>query len=120
MVTPLAAPNDFVRTFRLDKAGVRGRQVRLGNALNTVLVQHDYPAPVSHLLGELIALSTLLASTIKYDGVFTIQTRGDGPLSMTVADVTNAGKLRGYADFDPDAVTAALGGKEEVSVPRLL
>ena len=119
-VTLSPAPHDFVRTFRLDKAGVRGRQVRLGNAPNTVLVQHDYPAPVSHLLGELIALSTLLASTIKYDGVFTVQTRGDGPLSMTVADVTNAGTLRGYADFDPDAVTAALSGGEEGSVPRLL
>lgn len=119
-VAPEVAADDFVRTFRLDKAGVRGRQVRLGDALNTVLVQHDYPDPVSRLLGELIALSTLLASTIKYDGVFTVQTRGDGPLSMTVADVTSDGALRGYADFDPDAVAAALADGEEGSVPRLL
>ena len=119
-VAPEVATDDFVRTFRLDKAGVRGRQVRLGDALNTVLVQHDYPDPVSRLLGELIALSTLLASTIKYDGVFTVQTRGDGPLSMTVADVTSDGALRGYADFDPDAVAAALADGEEGSVPRLL
>ena len=119
-VAPEVAADDFVRTFRLDKAGVRGRQVRLGDALNTVLVQHDYPDPVSRLLGELIALSTLLASTIKYDGVFTVQTRGDGPLSMTVADVTSDGTLRGYADFDPDAVAAALADGEEGSVPRLL
>jgi len=119
-VAPEVAADDFVRTFRLDKAGVRGRQVRLGDALNTVLVQHDYPDPVSRLLGELIALSTLLASTIKYDGVFTVQTRGDGPLSMTVADVTSDGALRGYADFDPDAVAAALADGGEGSVPRLL
>ena len=119
-VAPEVAADDFVRTFRLDKAGVRGRQVRLGDALNTVLVQHDYPDPVSRLLGELIALSTLLASTIKYDGVFTVQTRGDGPLSMTVAGVTSDGALRGYADFDPDARAAALADGEEGSVPRLL
>ncbi|MDA0228762.1 MAG: Hsp33 family molecular chaperone HslO [Proteobacteria bacterium] len=119
-IAPNASPDDFVRSFRLDKAGVRGRQVRLGNALNTVLVQHDYPAPVSRLLGELIALSTLLASTIKYDGVFTVQTRGDGPLSMMVADITSSGTLRGYADFDSDALAAALAAGEEGSVPRLL
>jgi len=115
-----AATDDFVRTFRLDAAGVRGRQVRLGSALNTVLAQHNYPEPVSRLLGELIALSSLLASTIKYDGVFTVQTRGDGPLRMMVADVTSAGTLRGYADFDPDVLTDAMVGSGENSVPRLL
>ena len=119
-MTGIAAKDDFVRTFRLDAAGVRGRQVRLGSALNTVLEQHDYPDPVSRLLGELIALSALLASTIKYDGVFTVQTRGDGPLGMMVADVTSAGALRGYADFHADILRAALAGAEEGSVPRLL
>lgn len=119
-MTGIAAKDDFVRTFRLDAAGVRGRQVRLGSALNTVLEQHDYPDPVSRLLGELIALSALLASTIKYDGVFTVQTRGDGPLGMMVADVTSAGALRGYADFHADILRAALAGGEEGSVPRLL
>ncbi len=116
----IAASDDFVRSFRLDAAGVRGRHVRLGGALNTVLEQHDYPAPVSFLLGELIALSALLASTIKYDGVFTVQTRGDGPLHMMVIDVTSAGALRGYADFDAAALGTALAGGEESSVPRLL
>ena len=116
----IAASDDFVRSFRLDAAGVRGRHVRLGGALNTVLAQHDYPAPVSRLLGELIALSALLASTIKYDGVFTVQTRGDGPLHMMVVDITSAGALRGYADFDAAALRTALAGGEESSVPRLL
>ena len=115
-----AASDDFVRSFRLDAAGVRGRHARLGNALNTVLEQHDYPAPVSRLLGELIALSAVLASTIKYDGVFTVQTRGDGPLGMMVADVTSTGALRGYADFDQAAIAAASADGEDGSVPRLL
>ena len=115
-----AASDDFVRSFRLDAAGVRGRHVRLGKALNTVLEQHDYPVLVSRLLGELIALSALLASTIKYDGVFTVQTRGDGPLGMMVADVTSAGALRGYADFDQAAIDAASADGEDGSVPRLL
>ena len=119
-MTGIAATDDFVRTFRLDAAGVRGRQVRLGSALNTVLAQHDYPAPVSRLLGELIALSSLLASTIKYNGVFTVQTRGNGPLHMMVADVTSAGALRGYADFDADILNAALADDENGSIPRLL
>ncbi len=112
--------DDFVRTFRLDAAGVRGRQVRLGGALDTILTQHDYPLPVSRLLSELIALAALLSSTIKYDGVFTVQTSGDGPLRMMVADVTSAGALRGFADFDADALAALPAEEEDGSVPRLL
>ena len=119
-MSTIAASDDFVRSFRLDAAGVRGQHVRLGNALNTVLEQHDYLAPVSRLLGELIALSALLASTVKYDGVFTVQTRGDGPLGMMVADVTSTGALRGYADFDQTAIAAALADGEGDSVPHLL
>lgn len=119
-MSDLPASDDFVRTFRLDTAGVRGRQVRLGAALHTILLQHEYPAAVSTLLGELMALSALLASTIKYDGVFTVQTRSDGPLKMMVVDVTSIGDARGYADFDEAAIAAVTAGDEENTVPRLM
>jgi molecular chaperone Hsp33 len=55
--------------------------------------------------------------TLKYEGVFTIQVKGDGPVRLMVADVTTAGALRGYAQFDVGRV-AALGGGAP-SVPRL-
>jgi len=119
-VSDLPASDDFVRTFRLDTAGVRGRQVRLGAALNTILLQHEYPAAVSSLLGELMALSALLASTIKYDGVFTVQTRSNGPLKMMVVDVTSAGDVRGYADYDAAAIADMTARGEENTVPRLM
>jgi molecular chaperone Hsp33 len=120
MNAPAARHDDFVRTFRLAAAGVRGRQVRLGASLHAILRQHDYPPAVSRLLGELMALGALLASTIKYDGVFTVQTRGDGPLTMMVADVTSSGEVRGYADFDDAALTAALAAGDDNTVPRLM
>ena len=119
MSTPIVSDN-FVRTFRLEAAGARGRQVRLGEALHTILQQHDYPAEISRLLGELMALSALLASTIKYDGVFTVQTRSDGPIKMMVVDVTSAGEMRGYADFDAAELAPALAGEGENTVPRLM
>ncbi len=119
MTTP-AIRDDFVRTFRLEAAGARGRQVRLGQALHTILQQHDYPPEVSRLLGELIGLSALLASTIKYDGVFTVQTRCDGPIKMMVVDVTSAGEMRGYADFDGADLALVLESGGENSFPRIM
>lgn len=92
--------DDAVLPFQIDSSGLRGRSARLGAALDAILDRHDYPAPVAGLLGETVTLAALLASTLKYDGVFTLQTKGDGPVSLMVADVTSAGDIRGYARFD--------------------
>ncbi len=112
------ASDDVVRPFRLGRHGVRGRHVRLGAAVDIVLGQHAYPRTVSALLGEMMALGAVLASSLKFEGVFSIQTKSDGPVRMMVADITSAGAVRGYADFDRAALAAAATG--EGSVPRLL
>lgn len=111
--------DDVVQPFQLDTARVRGRFVRLGPALGTIIAPHGYPAEVASLLAESITMASALASGLKYDGIFTLQTRGDGPVPTMVSDVTSDGGLRGYARFDParltEAVTATHG-----PVPRLL
>src|SRR5579875_335701 len=105
--TPAPSPDDLVQPFRIDPFALRGRLVRLGPALDRILPQHDYPAPVATLLGEAIVLAVLLAGALKYDGVFTLQTKGDGPVRMLIADVSTAGAVRGYAQFDADRLPRA-------------
>lgn len=114
--------DDLVLPFRLGRTAMRGRLVRLGPAVDRVLRQHAYPLAVSHLLGELLALGGVLATTIKYDGIFTLQTRSDGAVHLMVVDVTSAGEIRGYADFDRAALEVALAeaGEDRPSLPRLL
>jgi molecular chaperone Hsp33 len=122
-MTPPPAPpaDDLVLPFRVGAAGLRGRLVRLGPAIDRILSQHDYPEPVAALLGEAITLAVVLAGALKYDGVFTLQTKGDGPIRLIVADVSTDGAVRGYAQYDQkklDVVMAA--GATTLSVPRLL
>lgn len=115
------ATDDIVQPFRVGAMGATGRHVRLGPSIDRALSQHAYPEPVSTLLGEFMALAVTLASVIKYDGVFIVQSSGDGPVRMVVADVTSDGTLRGYADFDEEAIgSMALGTMAEGTVPRLL
>lgn len=95
-----AGTDDSVLPFQIDSSGLRGRAARLGAALDAILGRHDYPEPVARLLGETVTLAALLASALKYDGVFTLQTKGEGPVSLMVADVTSDGDIRGYARFD--------------------
>ncbi len=116
---PKYIPDDIVRPFQIDPFRLRGRLVRLGPALDVILTRHDYPEPVAAMLGEAIALAAALSGALKYEGVFTLQTKGDGPIRMMVADVTTSGVLRGYAQFD-SAKLAQLGEDAAFSVPRLL
>jgi len=74
---------------------------------------------VGALLGEAIALAVALSSTLKYDGVFTLQTKGDGPIRLLVADVTTSGAVRGYAQYDAATLAEAVA-TGAASVPRLL
>ncbi|MEA1649850.1 Hsp33 family molecular chaperone HslO [Nitrospirillum sp. BR 11164] len=116
---------DVVQPFQLDRSNLRGRMVRLGPVLDEILGRHAYPGPVAQMLAETITLATTLAAALKYEGVFTLQTKGDGPINLMVADVTSAGAVRGYAQFDEDKLTAALeaaGGASRpwAPVPTLL
>ncbi len=107
--------DDVVLPFQIDPFALRGRVVRLGPAIDAILGRHDYPPQVAQTLGEMVALAAALAGSLKYEGVFSLQIKGAGPVRMMVADVTSAGQLRGYAAFD-ESVRAL---PEGATVPRL-
>ena len=118
-------PDDLVQPFRIDPFALRGRLVRLGPTVDRILSQHDYPEPVAAILGEAITLAVVLSGMLKYDGVFTLQTKSDGPVKLIVADVSTEGAVRGYAQYDRDrldvvaapAIPKAAGSP---SVPELI
>jgi len=103
--TPIRAPSavpvdDAVLPFEVASLDLRGRLTRLGPALDDVLTKHDYPAPVGKLLGEAIVLTTLLGSSLKFDGRFILQTQTDGPVSFLIVDFQAPDRLRAYARYD--------------------
>jgi molecular chaperone Hsp33 len=111
---------DQVQPFLIESSGIRGRLLRLEGVCDSILARHDYPAPVARLLAEMLALCGGLASLIKYEGVFTLQASGDGPLRMMVVDVTSEGAMRGYAGFDRERMeTLMAAGDAQPSVPQL-
>ena len=99
--------DDLVKPFILEASNFRGRCVRLGSVLDDIIKPHDYPKPVSHLVAETATLALLLSSMLKYEGIFTLQAQGDGPISMLVADVTSEGKVRACASFHEERLEAA-------------
>jgi molecular chaperone Hsp33 len=95
---------DFVLPFEVKPLGIRGRIVRLGPVIDDILSRHAYPAPVSALLAQSVALSALLGTALKFDGKFILQTKTDGPVSLVVADFKGPNGIRGTAKHNSQAL----------------
>ncbi len=100
--------DDTILPFAVKALDLRGRIVRLGACVDTILSSHDYPPPVAKLLGEAIVLTVMLGSALKFDGRFILQTQSDGPVRMLVVDFTSPGKVRACARFDRERIAAAI------------
>jgi molecular chaperone Hsp33 len=102
--------DDVVLPFAVEALDVRGRVVRLGASVDTILARHGYPDAVARVIGEAAALTVLLGSSLKFDGRFQVQTKTDGPVEMVVVDFDAPDRLRAYALFDAERVAATIGG----------
>lgn len=108
--------DDLIQPFNLQAGrahgpALTGRLTRLGPLADDVLNRHDYPEPVALLVGQSLALGATLAGALKFNGVFTLQMQGDGPVSLVVVDITTADEgatytLRSYAKFDAEKLEA--------------
>ena len=109
-----------IQPFHLADRPVRGRLVRLGPLANALLTRHENHPGVTRLAGEALALAAGLAGALKFKGSFSQQAKGDGPVSMLLADCTEAGALRGYARADAEALAEMLSHDETADAPALL
>ncbi|WP_196259884.1 Hsp33 family molecular chaperone [Pelagibacterium limicola] len=100
--------DDVAVPFALETFDSRGRVVRLGDALDTIISRHGYPEPVARLLGEAITLAALIGSSLKFEGRFILQSRTDGPVSLLVVDFDTPDGLRAYARYDADVIAEAV------------
>ena len=107
------ALDDIVTSFTVEGLFTRGRVAKLGPALDAILARHDYPPAIARLVAEAATLAVLLGSSLKEEGRFQLQTKGDGPVSMLLVDFDAPSNLRALARYDSDAVEAggALLGK---------
>lgn len=106
------AGDDHVVPFQVEGLDVRGRAVHLGPILDTILGRHDYPQPVARLLAEVVVLTVLIGTSLKFEGKFTVQTKSDGPVDLLVVDFSTPENVRAYARFNDEAVAAAIAAGE--------
>lgn len=78
---------------------IRGHLVHLDAAWRALIEHREYPQAIRDVLGEAVAASLLLAGTIKFDGVLSLQLQGAGPVRLLVAQCTSGLGVRGLARY---------------------
>ncbi|TYC85445.1 Hsp33 family molecular chaperone HslO [Novosphingobium sp. BW1] len=111
---------DRVLAFSLPNRHARGRVVRLGPVLETVLSAHAYPPVVKHLLADALVMTSLMGSLLKEEGAqLTIQAQAEGGLvDMMVCDYRD-GEVRGYVHFDAEKFANMQDEELQLDLPAL-
>lgn len=98
---------DRVLAFTIPDRHARGRAVRLGPVLDTVLSAHNYPTAIRHLLAEALVVAALIGSLLKdSDGQLTMQAQSDGGIVELLVCDYRQGELRGYVRHDSERIAA--------------
>jgi molecular chaperone Hsp33 len=93
---------DTLRRFLFERYPFRGQVVHLGPAWAAMMEHHDYPPHVRDVLGEAVAAAVLLASTLKFQGLLSLQLRGEGSMHLMLVECTDGLAVRAVARFrDP-------------------
>ncbi|MFI4891358.1 MAG: Hsp33 family molecular chaperone HslO [Steroidobacterales bacterium] len=103
---------DCLHRFVFDGLPIRGHLVHLDAAWRALIEHRQYPPAIRDTLGEAVAAALLLAGTIKFDGILSLQLQGDGPVQLMLAQCTNGLGVRGLArcresDLPGDRAAAA-------------
>lgn len=107
--------SDTLMSFTLPARHARGRVVRMEGVLEEVLSAHDYPAPITHLLGEALVLGALMGGLLKGENAqMTLQAQTQGGIVKLLVCDYRAGAVRGYADFDGERL-ATLGANPSLA-----
>ena len=95
-----------VRRFLFAGLDIRGAVVHLGEAWRQMQAGRDYQPTVAQLLGEMAAVTALIAAQLKQPGRLTLQLRGNGPVQLLVMDCNEGLQMRGMARSNPVVLPA--------------
>ena len=95
-----------VQRFLFEGLDIRGAIVRLDEAWVQMQAGRDYQPTVAQLLGEMAAVTALIAAQLKQPGRLTLQLRGNGPVQLLVMDCNEQLQMRGMARSNPVVLPA--------------
>ncbi len=88
---------DISQRYIFENADLRGEIVQLEKSYQDLLALHEYAPGVKALLGEFLAASVLLSTTLKFDGKLILQARSEGEIPLLMVECSSDLGIRGIA-----------------------
>ena len=88
--------------FLFEQLHIRGEWVRLEDSFQAMVANHDYPGTIRALLAQTTAAALLLTGTLKFSGRLSIHARGNGAISLLMAEATDQRHFRAIAKYDDE------------------
>jgi molecular chaperone Hsp33 len=99
---------DTLHRFLFERYPIRGHLVHLDAAWRALIEHREYPDAIRQTLGEAVVASLLLAATIKFEGVLSLQLQGGGPVHLLLAQCTSGLGVRGLARYRDLGLSSSL------------
>ncbi len=93
---------DIILPFMLDNGFSRGVYINADKTISDILACHSYPQIVESVVAQTIVLTLALSANLKFNGTFSLNIRGGGPIQTIFVSATNDKKVRAYAVYDND------------------
>ncbi len=100
--------SDQLLRFLFRERDVRGEVVKVSTSLDQMLAGHQYPQPVKTLLAEMVAATSLLTATLKFEGQIAVQLQGDGPVRFVAVNGDHLQQFRGVARLQREVQGSSL------------
>lgn len=98
---------DQIHRFIFDGTDIRGEIVTLKNSYRDATAHQNLPDFSKQLLGEFLAAAAILGETLKFDGLLTLQARGNGAIPLIMAEIDNLGHVRGIVKQGDQQIPSA-------------
>lgn len=94
--------NNLIQRFLFDDTDIRGEVTTLESAYQDALAHQSLPDGLARVFGEFLAAASLLAEVLKFEGILTLQARGEGDVSIIMAEASHKGDVRGIVRLNPE------------------
>jgi len=108
-----------VKRFLFKGSDIRGEILSLDNSFLEACNGQKLESTLRPMFGEFVAGVCLISEMLKFDGVITLQARGEGPVNILMSEATNAGHFRGIAQASSGA-SLDLSSEDSRSISKLL
>ena len=105
---------DTITRFAFEDCDVRGEMITLTSSLNQAIQHQHLPPAGQKLLAEFLSAVSLLAGILKFEGLLTLQIRGDGAVPLIMAEATHERSLRGIVKIHEGADLTGLSLNEMI------